>query len=62
MREELGRLDCGDGVEIAWRRVAGRGPGVVFLGGFKSDMTGSTPKLVIGSMEVNLSDVAAVAN
>ena len=25
------------------------------------DMTGSTPKLVIGSMEVNLSDVAAVA-
>lgn len=26
------------------------------------DMTGSTPKLVIGSMEVNLSDVAAVAN
>ena len=41
MREELGRLDCGDGVEIAWRRVAGRGPGVVFLGGFKSDMTGS---------------------
>lgn len=26
------------------------------------DMTGSTPKLVIGSMEVNLGDVAAVAN
>jgi flagellar basal-body rod modification protein FlgD len=26
------------------------------------DMTGSAPKLVIGSMEVNLSDVAAVAN
>ncbi len=26
------------------------------------DLTGSTPKLVIGSMEVNLSDVAAVAN
>ncbi|MFO1248493.1 MAG: flagellar hook capping FlgD N-terminal domain-containing protein [Alphaproteobacteria bacterium] len=26
------------------------------------DMTGSAPKLVIGSMEVNLSDIAAVAN
>ena len=41
MREESGRLDRGDGVELAWRRVAGRGPGVVFLGGFRSDMTGT---------------------
>jgi pimeloyl-ACP methyl ester carboxylesterase len=39
--EETGRLDRGDGVELAWRRRAGRGPGVVFLGGFNSDMTGS---------------------
>ena len=39
--EETGRLDRGDGVELAWRRGAGRGPGVVFLGGFNSDMTGS---------------------
>jgi pimeloyl-ACP methyl ester carboxylesterase len=39
--EEVGRLDRGDGVELAWRRRAGRGPGVVFLGGFNSDMTGS---------------------
>ncbi|WP_370655664.1 alpha/beta hydrolase [Paracraurococcus lichenis] len=39
--EESGRLDRGDGVELAWRRRAGRGPGVVFLGGFNSDMTGS---------------------
>ncbi|MDO9709122.1 alpha/beta hydrolase [Paracraurococcus sp. LOR1-02] len=28
-------------MELAWRRRAGRGPGVVFLGGFNSDMTGS---------------------
>ncbi len=38
---EAGRLDRGDGVELAWRRRAGRGPGVVFLGGFNSDMTGT---------------------
>jgi pimeloyl-ACP methyl ester carboxylesterase len=39
--EESGRLDRGDGVELAWRRRAGRGAGVVFLGGFNSDMTGT---------------------
>jgi pimeloyl-ACP methyl ester carboxylesterase len=39
--EESGRLDRGDGVELAWRRRAGRGPGIVFLGGFNSDMTGN---------------------
>jgi pimeloyl-ACP methyl ester carboxylesterase len=41
MTEESGKLDRGDGIELAWRRRAGRGPGVVFLGGFNSDMTGS---------------------
>ncbi|RYI99367.1 MAG: alpha/beta hydrolase, partial [Acetobacteraceae bacterium] len=41
MTEETGRLDRGDGIELAWRRVPGREPGVVFLGGFNSDMTGS---------------------
>ena len=30
-----------DGATIAYRRVAGKGPTVVFLGGFKSDMTGT---------------------
>jgi pimeloyl-ACP methyl ester carboxylesterase len=39
--EDWGRLDRGDGVELAWRRRDGRGPGVVFLGGFNSDMTGT---------------------
>jgi hypothetical protein len=39
--EETGRFDRGDGVELAWRRLRGRGPGVVFLGGFNSDMTGT---------------------
>ncbi len=41
MSEESGRLDRGDGVELAWRRIPGRGPGIVFLGGFRSDMTGT---------------------
>jgi pimeloyl-ACP methyl ester carboxylesterase len=38
--ETTGRLDRGDGVELAWARTEGRPPAVVFLPGFKSDMTG----------------------
>ena len=34
-------LDLGDGRRIAHRRTSGDGPGVVFLGGFRSDMTGT---------------------
>jgi len=48
MKEETGRLDRGDGVHLAWRRIAGRGPGVVFLGGFNSDMTGSKAEFLAG--------------
>jgi pimeloyl-ACP methyl ester carboxylesterase len=40
MSEATGRLMCG-GVELAWSHLAGRGPTVVFLPGFKSDMAGS---------------------
>jgi pimeloyl-ACP methyl ester carboxylesterase len=39
--EERGRLDRGDGVRLAWARRAGRGPTVVFLPGFASDMEGA---------------------
>jgi pimeloyl-ACP methyl ester carboxylesterase len=35
-----GRLDRGDGVELAWARQDGKSPTVVFLPGFHSDMTG----------------------
>jgi pimeloyl-ACP methyl ester carboxylesterase len=38
MDEETGALGP---TPLAWRRVPGRGPGVVFLGGFHSDMTGA---------------------
>ena len=40
MAETTGRLDRGNGTELAWVRVDGRGPTVVFLPGFRSDMTG----------------------
>jgi pimeloyl-ACP methyl ester carboxylesterase len=35
-----GRLDRGDGVELAWSKLEGRRPTVVFLPGYGSDMTG----------------------
>lgn len=41
MAETTGRLDRGDGQQVAWRRVDGRGPTVVWLGGFMSDMAGT---------------------
>jgi pimeloyl-ACP methyl ester carboxylesterase len=34
-------LELPDGRRIAYRRTEGRGPWVVFLGGFRSDMTGT---------------------
>jgi len=38
--ETTGRVDRGDGVELAWARQDGNSPAVVFLPGFRSDMTG----------------------
>lgn len=38
--QTTGRLDRGDGIELAWARMEGSGPTVVFLPGFRSDMTG----------------------
>ncbi len=40
MTEETGLLAV-DGEEIAWRRLAGRGPTIVWLGGLRSDMSGT---------------------
>jgi pimeloyl-ACP methyl ester carboxylesterase len=33
-------LPCADGATIAYRRIAGDPPGIVFLGGLRSEMTG----------------------
>ena len=40
MRESEGKLDRSDGARLAWRRVEGAAPTVVWLGGFRSDMAG----------------------
>jgi pimeloyl-ACP methyl ester carboxylesterase len=41
MSERAGKLERPDGEQIAWRRVDGASPTVVWLGGFRSDMTGT---------------------
>jgi pimeloyl-ACP methyl ester carboxylesterase len=38
---QIEALHLSDGRRIAYRRVGGKGPGVVFLGGFRSDLTGT---------------------
>ncbi len=35
-----GTIDRGDGVALAWDKIEGAGPTIVFLPGFRSDMTG----------------------
>jgi pimeloyl-ACP methyl ester carboxylesterase len=40
MTETCGKLEH-DGQRLAWRRVEGAGPTVVWMGGFRSDMTGT---------------------
>ncbi len=41
MSEDSGYLTRPDGARLAWRRVAGEGPTVVWMGGFRSDMAGT---------------------
>src|SRR5579862_215109 len=41
MSQRAGKLVRPDGEQIAWRRVEGRAPVVVWLGGFRSDMAGT---------------------
>ncbi len=43
---EEGRIDNGAGVSLAWRRLRGRGPTLVFLPGFRSDMTGDKAQML----------------
>jgi pimeloyl-ACP methyl ester carboxylesterase len=41
MREVGGSLQRPDGERLAWRAVEGAAPAIVWLGGFRSDMTGT---------------------
>jgi pimeloyl-ACP methyl ester carboxylesterase len=51
MTETTGRLDRGNGTELAWARVEGRAPTVVFLPGFRSDMTGDKASMLAAFCE-----------
>ena len=46
MSETCGTLDRPDGERLAWRRVAGKTPTVVWLGGFRSDMAGTKAQIL----------------
>jgi pimeloyl-ACP methyl ester carboxylesterase len=46
MTESRGALAREDGSKLAWRRVDGEGPTVVWLGGFHSDMTGTKAEVL----------------
>ena len=41
-------IDRGDGVRLAWRARAGRGPTIVFLPGYRSDMAGTKAEALDG--------------
>ena len=45
MEEERGQLDRGDGTTLAWTRLPGRTPTLVFLPGLRSDMQGTKAQL-----------------
>ena len=46
MSEQTGWLKRPNGERLAWRKVAGGGPAVVWLGGFRSDMTGTKAQAI----------------
>ena len=46
MKETSGRLGRPDGEQVAWRRIDGRGPTVLWLGGFRSDMAGTKAQVL----------------
>jgi pimeloyl-ACP methyl ester carboxylesterase len=39
--DDLRYIDRGDGEKLAYRKIDGRNPGVVWVGGFRSDMNGT---------------------
>ena len=48
---ENGRIDNGAGTELAWQRLGGRAPAVVFLPGYLSDMGGDKAAMLAAQCE-----------
>ena len=48
---ESGRIDNGAGVELAWQRLGGRSPTLVFLPGYLSDMGGDKAGMLAAQCE-----------
>lgn len=48
---ENGKIDNGAGTELAWRRLGGRSPTVVFLPGYLSDMNGDKATMLAAECE-----------
>ncbi len=46
-----GTLDRGDGVPLAWEKIEGHGPTLVFLPGLRSDMRGTKAEAIAGFCE-----------
>jgi pimeloyl-ACP methyl ester carboxylesterase len=53
MSETSGFLARPDGERLAWRRVAGAGPTVVWLGGYRSDMAGTKAEALADWAQAN---------
>jgi pimeloyl-ACP methyl ester carboxylesterase len=53
MSETSGELPRPDGERLAWRRAAGAGPTVVWLGGYRSDMTGTKAQALADWAQAN---------
>lgn len=51
VEETQGKLKRPDGETLAWRKVEGEGPTVVWLGGFRSDMTGTKAQALAEAMD-----------
>src|SRR4051794_12487014 len=53
MSEASGLLQRPDGEQLAWRRVEGQGPTVVWLGGYRSDMAGTKAQALADWAQAN---------
>jgi alpha-beta hydrolase superfamily lysophospholipase len=53
MSETRGFLERPDGERLAWRRVTGAGPTAVWLGGYRSDMTGTKAEALADWAQAN---------